>query len=338
LEHLSLGTTAFNDAARCLKKYEYRWVLGLVPPPREVRPTLRRGVWLHRCLELLDRGEEWTPELERMAMWGIENHVEPESIEQTTLEVRDLVEDYWAYWLGHERDMGIPGPWTTVDTEFKACWSPRPELDLTSTVDILKRDGNGRLWIWERKSTMEIPDSDWRTVDPQTMLQFIELRNSGVDVAGIIFDYICTRPGAQLRVTKEGRLYKGDEERRTRARYFKATEAELRGKGAAEEYIEQVRMRTVSDGEWFQRFPTMRPDANAELTLKDVASTIRSILDADKQGYYARSINVLDCRLFCPYGKLCMHEYQLGHDSPAMREEYTVQTSDDLYSMGRSDW
>lgn len=338
MEHLSLGTTAFNDAARCLKKYEYRHVLGLVPPPKEVRPTLRRGVWLHRCLQLIDLGQEWLPELDRMAIWGLENHVEPESIEQTVSEVRDLVEDYTAYWKGHERDMGVPGPWTTMETEFRACWSPRPELDLTSTVDILKRDGNGRLWIWERKSTMEIPDSDWRTVDPQTMLQFIELRNTGADVAGIIFDYICTRPGAQLRVKNDGTLYKGDEERRTRARYFKATEGELRMKGASEEYIEQVRMRTVSDGEWFQRFPTMRPDANAELTLRDVASTIRGILDADKQGYYARSINVLDCRLFCSYGKLCMHEYQLGHDSPAMREEYMVQTSDDNYAMGRSDW
>jgi|SRR5262245_9986974 len=338
MEHLSLGTTAFNDAARCLKRYEYRWVLGLVPPQRDVRPTLRRGVWLHRALQLLDLQEPWEPELDRMATWGLDNNVDPEQIEQMTVEVRDLVEDYWAYWLGHERDLGVPGPWTTVETEFKACWSPRPELDLTSTVDILKRDGKGRLWIWERKTTQDIPDSNWRTVDPQTMLQFIELRKQGQDVAGIIFDYICTRPGAQLRVTQAGRLYKGDEERRTRARYFKATEAELRKKGAPEEYIEGIRQRTVSDGEWFQRYPTLRPDANAELTLKDVAATIRSIVDADKRGYYPRSINLLDCRLFCPYGKLCMAEYQLGHDSPGLREEYMVEQTEEIYAMGRSDW
>lgn len=338
MEHLSLGTTAFNDAARCLKRYEYRWVLGLVPPPRDVRPTLRRGVWIHRALQLLDLGEAWEPELDRMAEWGFAHQVDPDSIEQTRTEVHDLVEDYWAHWLGHERDMGVPGPWTTVETERKVSWAASPHLDLTSTVDILKRDGRGRLWIWERKSTQEIPDSDWRTVDPQTMLQFIELQKEGAPVAGIVFDYICTRPGSQLRVTNQGRLYKGDEEKRTRARYFKATEAELRSKGAEEGYIEAMRQRVVSDGEWFQRYVTLRPDANAELTLKDVASTIRGILDADKQGYYARSVNLLDCRLFCPYGKLCMHEYQLGHDSPALRQEYMIAQSDDNYAMGRSDW
>jgi hypothetical protein len=302
-----------------------------------VSPKLRRGVWLHRCLQLADEGKEWQDELYAMENWARDHDVPAEQIDSMTVDVRDLVQDYLAYWSGARGDEA-PGPWEVVDTEVKVAWQATPRLCLTSTIDVLRRDRQGRVWIWERKSTQEIPDSNWRTVDPQTMLQFIEARKSGVPVVGIVFDYICTRPGAQLRVRNDGALYRGDEERRTRARYFKATEAEMRSKGASEEYIESIRQRVVADGEWFQRYLTLRPDDNAELTLRDVASVAGRIIESDKRGYYARSINLLDCRLFCPYGKLCMHEYQLGRQSPAMREEYMTLQTEDLYAAGRSEW
>src|SRR5215831_16071692 len=129
MEKLSLGTTGFNDAARCMKRYEYRWELGLVPPPRDVRPTLRRGVWLHRMLQLHDLGEPWQTELGSMGQWAVDQGVDPEKIEQAMTEVEHLVEDYIAFWSTREE---APGPWETVETEYKVCWSPRPELDLTA--------------------------------------------------------------------------------------------------------------------------------------------------------------------------------------------------------------
>lgn len=332
---VSLSTTAFNDAARCLKRYEYRWVDNLVPKPRDVRPALRRGVWIHRCLQLLDEGEIWQNELARMGSWATSNGVSEDDVLEQMREVYELVQDYTAYWKGHEE---APGPWRTEATEVKVDWEPQPGVRLTSTIDCLKRDAHGKLWIWERKTTQEIPDSDWRTVDPQTMLQFIEARARGLEIAGIVFDYIVTRPGPTLRVTKAGSLYKGDEERQTRSRHWARTEQELREKHADEDYITEMRSRIVSDGAWFQRYPTFRPDDNAVQTLHDVAETLRHIAQARQKGYYPRSINLLDCRLFCPYGKLCMREYQLGHQSGAYREEYMTASTDDVFAMGRSDF
>src|SRR5262245_55236878 len=241
---ISLSTTAFNDAARCLKRYEYRWVDKLVPKPRDVRPALRRGVWIHRCLQLADQGEVWQLELQTMLHWAIEHGVPEAEAVDLAHECNELVLDYQAYWQGHEES---PGPWTTEATEAPVCWEPKPGIRLTSTIDSLKRDKNGRLWIWERKTTQDIPDSDWRTVDPQAMLQYIEARAQGHDVAGIVFDYISTRPGARLRVTKNGGLYSGDEHRSTRMRYWAPVEDELRRKGAAESYINEMRSRVVSE-------------------------------------------------------------------------------------------
>jgi hypothetical protein len=67
-----------------------------------------------------------------------------------------------------------------------------------------------------------------------------------------------------------------------------------------------------------------------------VAQTLRHIYAAESGGYYPRSINLLDCRLFCPYGKLCMAEYQLGRKSEARREEYVTLGTEDNWMMGRT--
>jgi hypothetical protein len=331
---VSLSTTAFNDAARCLKRYEYRWVENLVPKPRDVRPAMRRGVWLHRCLQLHDQGEMWTGELALMGRWAVDHGVPESDVLQTMRETYELVQDYIAYWAGHEES---PGPWRTDATEVKVDWEPQPGVRLTSTIDCLKRDASGKLWIWERKSTADIPDSNWRGVDPQTMLQYIEARARGLQITGIVFDYISTRPGTAPRVTQKGALYKGDEDKQVRGRAWAQTEQELRAKGAAESYIDEMRSRIVSDGSWFQRYYTFRPDDNAMLTLRDVSETLRHVARARQANYYPRSINLLDCRLFCPYGKLCMREYALGRKSEAYREEYMTPGTDDLYYMGRTD-
>jgi len=332
---ISLSTTGFNDAARCLKRYEYRWVDKLVPRPRDVRPALRRGVWIHRLLQLLDEGSVWELELQRMMDWALEHEVPEEDVLAMGQDVLELVKDYQAYWQGHDE---APGPWETVGTEVPVSWEPKPGICLTSTIDVLKRDRQGRLWIWERKTTRDIPDSDWRTVDPQTMLQYIEARASGHSVSGIMFDYVSTLPGARLRVTKGGSLYSGDEQRQTRMRYWAPVEAELRSKHAGEAYISEMRSRVVAEGAWFQRYVAFRPDDNARLTLKDVAAVLRSIADAREKDYYPRAINLLDCRLFCPYAKLCMHEYQTGRRSEVYREEFMEPSTDDLFAMGRSDY
>jgi len=332
---IRLSTSGFNDAARCLKRYEYRWVDRLVLKPKDVRAAMRRGTWIHRALQLADEGQPWQGQILNMARWAIDNEVDPEQVETLVTETTELVTDYLAYWAGHTDP---PGPYTSEATEYQVCWEPKPGIVLSSTIDCLKRDRNGRLWIWERKSTERIPDSDWRGVDPQTMLQYIEARANGLDVVGIMFDYIVTEPGAKLRVTQKGVLYKGDEERSTRLRHWQPVEAELRAKGAPEAYIRDMASRVVNDAAWFQRYPVFRPDENARETLADVAAVLRAINDARAKQRYARSISILDCRMFCPYGKLCMHEYMLGRKSEAYREEYTTALTDEVYSEGRAAW
>jgi hypothetical protein len=290
-------------------------------------------VWIHRCLQLADLDQDWTGELQTMQQWAIEQGVASDDALDMGREVNDLVEDYLAYWQGHAE---APGPWTTENTEVPVEWSPRAGIVLSATIDVLKRDRDGNLWIWERKSTQDIPDSDWRTVDPQTMLQYVLARQMGLPISGIVFDYICTRPGRVPRVKNDGHLYQSDENMTTRARQFAEAERHMRQARVPESYINAQRSRLVADGQWFQRFVTLRPDENGLLTMRDVAQTLRHIHAAEDGQYFPRSVNLLDCRLFCPYGKLCMAEYQLGRPSAARRDEYMVLQSDDNWQMGRT--
>src|SRR5437870_1573197 len=149
-EGITLSTTQFNAAARCLKRYEYRHVLNLIPRPRDVRPTMRRGTWIHRCLELHDLGVvDWRDELLRMRDWAINNGVDEDKARLTSDETATLVEDYISFWGQRESDDG--GPFETVATEIKLEYEPVPGRKISATLDRIVKDRKGRLWVWERK-------------------------------------------------------------------------------------------------------------------------------------------------------------------------------------------
>jgi PD-(D/E)XK nuclease superfamily len=357
---ISLSTTAYNNAARCLKRYEYRHELNLIPRPPDVRPKVRRGTWIHRCLQLHDLGLDWAEELARMADWAIAHEVDPAQVEKTHEETRGLVSDYIAFWGQREHEDN--GPFVTVASEIPLEFEPIPGLKISATLDRIARDRKNRLWIWERKSTEEMPDSDWRNVDPQTLIQLACARlGHQYDISGIVFDYVRTDPGPQVRVYKPvksgasagrgGRIYDDVTNKAVTPRAFEAAVPEIKANWQTSEYpnfgpglppdltqyIDQMRTRMVQPEAWFQRYPVLRPDESMTETLKDVAVTMGNVRRARKTGHYARSVAITDCRLFCPYMKLCFREYQLGRPSQALREELFVIETPELRNEGRSE-
>ncbi len=349
-EDISLSTTAYNAASRCLKRYEYRHVLNLIPRPQDVRPAIRRGTWIHRCLELHDLGQPWKPELVRMLEWAINAGVDLEVASKIANETDDLVSDYISFWSGKRGPEA--GPFETVTTEVQFEWEPTPGKRITATLDRIVRDNRGRLWIWERKSTQEMPDSDWRNVDPQTLIQLATARlGHGLEVSGIIFDYVRTDPGPAVRVYKPvksgantgrgGRIYDDVTNKAVTPRAWAAAVPEIRAnwqgtEDEMREYAQAMQVRMVQPEAWFQRYLVLRPDESMHETLRDVAVTMGNIQRARKSGHYARSIAITDCRLFCPYMKVCFREYQLGRPSEALREELFVVETPELRNEGRT--
>lgn len=337
MDTLSLSSSAFRDAATCLKKFEYRWKDQLVPAPKDQPPSLRRGLWLHRTLELADLGLDWRDELVRMRDWAIEHQVLADKAHQLAEEVTDLTWGYLRYWREQNQD------WTLVGTEVPLEFEPAPGVKLSATVDCLRRDKSGRLWIWERKCLAEIPDSDWRCVDPQTMLQLVLLKTRE-PVQGVVFDYVWSKSPPKLRVRKDGRLFAGDDQKQTTwlrlaeaAEEIKANWTPTIDWPSPEAYVEWLYARVTNDGLWFQRYPTIRSDEHLIENMQDVADTVRAIATASRTGHYRRAWHPLTCPLFCPYMRLCANEFQLGRRNEMMRTESFVPATQEMWDQGRGE-
>lgn len=338
MNELTLSSSAYRDASNCLKRYSYRWIDNLVPVPRDQKPALRRGIWLHRTLELLDRGLEWTAELARMHEWAVQAGVDEAKVNDLHAEVTDITRQYVAFWGERWRE----NQWFVEDTERVVEFSPTPGVKLTATVDVLKRDDQGRLWIWERKTLAEIPDSDWRCVDPQTMLQMVLLRTKE-PVQGVVFDYVCTKKPPTMRVKLDGRLYKGDDEKQTTALRLAEALPEIKANWkpgidfpSPEAYVQWLYGRVVNDAAWFQRYPTLRDNDHLVENMRDVADVTRNVLAAHRRGHFPRAWNNLTCPMFCPYMRLCASEYQLGRKNDIMRLEHFTQATQDQWDQGRT--
>src|SRR3954468_10067534 len=74
---LSLSTTGISDAASCLHKYEQHFVDRLIPLPTKISRAMRRGIWLHRCLQDHHCGRDWSLSLtaleDQATGWGVED-------------------------------------------------------------------------------------------------------------------------------------------------------------------------------------------------------------------------------------------------------------------------
>lgn len=286
-----------------------------------------------------DWGQEHGDELERMMRWASENGAEAEKVSRLAAEVDDIVQTYLHFW---DENPDTMGPWQLAGTEVPVIFEPTPGVKLSATVDCLKKDNQGRLWIWERKTLGDIPDSDWRGVDPQTMLQLVILR-TGEPVVGVVFDYVWTKNPPVLRVKKDGMLYAGDDEKQTTMRRLAEALPEIRRNWTRhldfptpDAYVQWLFGRVIADGLWFQRFPTLRSDAHLIDNMQDVADTVRDVLAARSRGHYRRAWNSFTCPRFCPYMKLCANEFQLGQRNETIRETMFTKATQDMWDQGRS--
>lgn len=314
---LKLSTTSFSAAARCLKAYYYRYVLGLVPKPRLVRNPLRRGIWIHSCLEFHHRGWDWREILGALVEQAREWSIDEGKIATFRAEVADTMEQYVDFWSAEHEE-----PSFTMTKVEKELTCRIGDLEISATLDGLAYNawGNG---IVEHKSAQEIPSSSWRAIDPQTAIQFFVAMEHGYRPQWVLFNYVLTVKPSVPQVRKDGRFY--DRQVQTTTRAFEKAIPTVRKDWKpypvpCDQYIELMRREMVNDGRFFQRYIVLKPYPFIRETFRDVKA-VRDIIRLSRQtGHWPRAWHPFTCRKFCNYAELDATEYVLGRAS-GLREE-----------------
>ena len=290
-----------------------------MPKPAAVKHVLRRGVWIHACLEAVHKQEDWLHTLTALVeqVSGPGWSVPDEEIDALRSETADIISGYIDYWADKP-----DGQFEPVLVEKELTYQLGTH-ELTATLDYLGRFSDG-LWIVEVKSTGDIPPPLWRGVDPQTGVQLLAARAAGYDVEGIRFDYLSTKLPPTPRVKNDGHLYAKSAV--TTAEAFDRCAPDVvkswsdKNEGAPDAYLDHMRRELVNNGAFYQRWDVIRPDEQLEATTLDVRHLIAHVTLATSVNYFPRSYHALTCRRFCDYGDLCMSEYLMGRVLPSMRQ------------------
>jgi hypothetical protein len=329
---LELGTTLFNDGAICPKRYDYHANLKLVPKARNIRRPLRRGIWVHSCLEHASKGGLWEDRLAQLVDWANEHDIPEEDYEPIHQETMDIMMGYSAYWSRFPHLKPEP----IIAEQALTAYIKSLDVTLSATVDLLAKY-KGHTVLWEYKSTMHIPPANWRAIDPQTAIQYIVAKANGIQIDGIVFDYLLTQPPPIPQVLKDGTISK--RAITTTSVIFDRTAQglDILPKASAperDEYLAAQRVRLVSDEKFYQRYEVFRPESYIKETAKDIAGVVAHLRLCQERGHWPRAFHPVMCTRMCQYSELCSLEYMSGKPSLMREEEFDL---DDGTREGRFD-
>jgi hypothetical protein len=291
----------------CQQAHDYKYVDKLRPKKKAV--ALRRGTWIHSCLEAKDVGGDWTEVLKKLK----KEEYEPLFLEEKA-ELGDLPMEVFRIMRAYQQT------WAKVELEYETV---RVEQDfmirvegtpfvLTGKIDrIMKQKANGKIWCMEHKTMAKgIPTEDFRMSDVQTGVYIWVMEKlapylgyKASDIAGVMFDYIKTKPPTIPDVLKDGSMSKKkiDCDRWTYMACLKKEGLDPK------DYIDFL--KKLDENVFFVRIPLTK-------SKKMVSQIMKEFLNSAKQIYtlsgkcVARNLSFTCDRPKCEYRDLCIADLQ----------------------------
>lgn len=190
---------------RCPKQWDYKYGQNLVPI-RKQRP-LFFGNWVHSALESHYTQGDW--KIGHAQYVDEYNKLFEE--ERTELEGKkgplpDLVERIMRSYLWYYRE----DPWEVLHVEVDFKVPLKGGFGVKGRVDLIVRDSEGLIWVIDHKTAATIPEPNaFHAMDPQLMVYPWAIQKSmGLEVAGIIYNYVRSRPPSIPRINNDGSLSK----------------------------------------------------------------------------------------------------------------------------------
>jgi len=227
-------------------------------------------------------------------------------------------------------------PWETVAVEQE--FEVKTPLEVNGVriyfkgiIDLVIRDEEGRLWIIDHKTASNIPmPTAFHAMDPQLMIYPWAAKLAfGWDVAGIIYNYVKSKPPTVPQLTKTGLVSRRKiiTDYPTLMRFIKENDLDPEDFAVARK---QLRRKSP----FLKRYRYPREKHVTVEILKDALATARAIQTTRRR---TRTIT-RDCQRMCPFHDLCRAELN-GFDTTMMRrQQFTLKENKVVDRFGPDDY
>lgn len=332
----SFSFSAANTVRTCEQRYAYSYIDLLRPKVESAAPLIGRMMHNYfevfyksiferanpakahaRAFETFDEEEEKVKQLAWIASGLGENEVAAE-LSASIPQVRDLAA---AYFRVRGRDDAKAHDILHVEERFEVpLWNDGPVLP--ARIDLVTRDKDGWVHLWEHKTTRSIPRIGTRLIDLQTTIYNAVMQDRlGLTADFVTWNYINTKKLFRPELMKRGGLTQRKNLHTTVDIYTQAiNDSGLK----VQDYqltLEQIALMEQED--IFQRFE-LPLQKDEHLLLNDLVRTARRTEKMFSNSEYKPIRNVgRDCG-YCPYAKMCEAAI-LGYDVDEVRQRYFTQ-------------
>lgn len=330
-----ISYSAVNDWRACPQRYHYRYVDGLRPKVEDSAPTLGRILHhymaeFYTCqqektgaqqahiaaLEAVD--DKFEDELEGLA-FAAQAAEQPE-LAQTFVDMPGKAKRIAQRYLV-TRGLYDYQSQTILHVEVRIEY-PLDENGLTTAcvIDLITEDDTGT-WLWEHKTTGNVPEPRIRLKDLQTTLYVAIAEEAlGVKIDGIRWNYLRTKEPTTPDLLRNGTLTRRSNLDSDWPTYLEA----VKENGLEPDEYEEVRLRLLDKEEsvFFPRYEVPLVQ-NEGLLLRDFIITARQIDTVyGSGGMFTPVRNVgFNCN-FCPFEKLCRAKIMGGDEDELIKRHF----------------
>ena len=338
-EPLRTSFSSVTTWRECEQKYHYSYIDKLRPRVDRGPPTL--GRMLHRYIEVFMSGakkgaspkrarrfhvnavdvvvSEYAEELQGMA-WTAESM----DADETAAELRRLMPTFKLLSVAYYRNRGK----SDFATHKPLLIEEHVEMPVTDgiilpgVIDMVTEGEDGRIYLWEHKSTKNIPRAGRRFKDLQTLLYAVVLEEKYNLVPDeVIWNYIRTKEPIAPQILKDGTVTKRNDLDTLTELYLKSIADAGEDRADYADVLERIREQEQT--RFFPRFQVPRI-AVEDILLRDFARTAVDIKRARDNSEFIPVRNISPNCDWCDYAKLCEAAIIGGDDEDIKRRLFKL--------------
>jgi len=330
---LVISPSSLRTWLRCKRQYYYKYVEGLEARLPDIK--LKRGSWMHECLQYHYMGRDWKVAHKRLTKKFNTMFLEEREYYG---DLPDQVERMMKSYLYHYREDN----WEVlfVEETFKVD-HPAFEEKFEFKPDLIVYDKDTKQTIcWDHKTVKSIPSGEFRIQDLQSALYTWGLKVVDVEINAFGWNYIRTKDPTVPKINLNGEISrrKIDTDFYTLASFLKEYYGTLEGLPAAW----RTRLNTLKyTNTYFRRSKVVKSEAitsrlvaEMDYSTQEMQSWYDLSDEHPMQDPWVRTM-ISSCDWDCDFQELCIHELLGGDGKFIRRNKFKPSTYLEGRTVGR---